>query len=60
MVNEHLGKVTLTLAFEGLGAMKERTGRASMKRQKYDLGDNEKFNLAGIHVWKHRKIILEG
>lgn len=59
VVNEDLGKVILTLAFEGLSMMKERTGRTSMKRQKYVLGDN-KFNLAGIHVWEPWEIMSEG
>lgn len=40
--------------------MKERTGRESMKRQKYVLGDNKKFNLSGIHVWQPWEIMLEG
>lgn len=60
VVNEDLGKVILTLAFEGLSMMKERTGRTSMKRQKYVLGDNKKFNLAGIHVWEPWEIMSEG
>lgn len=38
MVNEDFGKVILKRAFEGLGMMKERTGRMSRKRQKYVLG----------------------
>lgn len=59
VVNEDLGKVILTLAFEGLSMMKERTGRTSMKRQKYVLGDN-KFNLAGIHVREPWEIMSEG
>ena len=54
VVDEDFGKVILKLGFEGLGMMKERTGRLSRKRQKYVLGDNKFMEIILEGVIRHR------